>query len=249
MKKLFLFLIFILAVSACTSSPTLEPNVETPPVETPEASALTKELLVSGDWGPEETLGAYIEFHEDGTYIDSFAGEGDGPQEGTYEITGDEVALTRNEGGSWSLTLGEADDTLHYTRYLAIKDNPSYWDRSAPVPAGSERTVDTYPVIIVDSDAQLKPEATPKSKPSADAPVYEFRFCGGGCEEGDVESFAGSFTRVLARTETKEEVNGVEDYWYLVGVELNWYSGALIDGEPVDSFKISYAWMHGSELQ
>ncbi|MFA6024030.1 MAG: hypothetical protein WC777_02330 [Candidatus Gracilibacteria bacterium] len=243
MKKLFLLSLLTLGLTACATSPNPEPIVE-------DSLTLTEDLLVSGDWGPVGVLGAYIEFNEDGTYLDSFAGEGGAPVEGAYQIEGEKMMLTpRNGEAPWSMTLGESADSLYYTVYLTADGSPKYWDRNTPVPAGSKRIVDSYSVIIVDSDAQVTPEATPKAKPEIGSPVYEFRFCAEGCEVGEIESFAGSFTGVLARTETKETVAGLEDYWYLVGVELGWYSGALIDGEPAYGTKISYAWVHGSELQ
>lgn len=242
MKKLLLLSAVVLGITACSPSHA--------PAEVEEELTLSQDLLVSGSWGPVNVLGRYIEFYEDGTYLATFAGEGDRPREGIYQIEGEAVILTPNiDEAPWSLTLAESATDLYYTLYLAQEGSVAYWDRSKPVPEGSERTVDAYSVITVDSAAELKPEATPKSKPEIDAPVYEFRFCGEGCSVGAVESFAGSFTGVIARTEGKEMMNGVEDYWYLVGVELGWYSGAQIDGEPANGVKISYAWVHGSELQ
>lgn len=254
MKRL-LFSIFVLGTTACNSMPAPEPIIDPTPVESTAPSeeerlSLTQDLLISGDWGPQDSLGRYIEFRDDGTYTASLAGEGDGPEDGTYEIDGNEVLLTSDAGVAWGsgLTLGVDEDTLYYTTYLAYDADPWYWNRNAPVPAGSERTVDGHAVITVDSDADLKPEAAPKSAPAVDAPVYVFKFCGEGCDIGEVESFSGSFTGVLARTETQESFNEVKDYWYLVGVELGWYSAAILDGST-DGIKINYAWVHGSELQ
>lgn len=250
-KKIFFLSAFVFATSCSTNS---APSTVVPPSESPsttpteEALTLTQDLLVSGDWGPLATLGAYIEFTDAGAYTASLIGEGDGPETGTYTIEGNNVLLTSEQGIAWNLSLGESKDNLYFTVYLASDGTPRYWDRSSSVAAGTDRTVDSYPVVIVNSKATLKSDATPKSKPSADAPVYTFKMCAEGCTNGEVESFVDSFTGVLARTGTKETYNGVQDYWYLVGVELGWYSAALTE-ESNTGTKINYAWVHGSELQ
>jgi len=222
---------------------------ETEKIEETEEQSLSMGYLSSTDWGPEAGgLGAYIEFESDGTYVQSFAGEGGAPEAGTYEIVGDEIVLTGENNLEQIFTLGEYSNSFYFTEYLAEDGVIKYWNQNSAVPEESIRHLDSYILIITNEDLQPNESAVAKQYPRESSYYeYTFRFCGEGCENGEVESLSGAYRGILARTQFTQEVNGVEDYWYLANVELGWYSAALVNGNEVG--KVSEVWIHGSELE
>ena len=214
-----------------------------------EQSSLSMEYLSSTDWGPEAgVLGAYIEFETDGTYVQSFAGEGGESEPGTYELEEDAVILTGGNGSEQIFTFGEYSGSLYFTEYLATDGVIEYWNLKSSVPEASTRYFDSYILVTTKENLQPNESAVAKQYPRESSYYeYEFRFCGEGCENGEVESLRGAYIGILARTQFAQEVNEVEDYWYLANVELGWYSGALVSGQEVG--KVSEVWIHGSELE
>lgn len=209
---------------------------------------LSPEYLTQTDWGPEaSTLGAYIEFETDGSFVSSFAGEGDGPHPGTYSIENNKLILSYENGNESIYTLGSSTHSLYFTEYLAQNGVIRYWNLNSGVKPGEERFLNNFILLTLDSDLKPTESAIPKKAPQENEYYnYAFKEClEETCYEESLES---TFRSVIARTQYKKEINGVEDYWYLANVQLGWYSSAYYNNGK-ESEGTNQAWIHGSELE
>lgn len=234
---------------------------------------LTKEYLVSNEWGQEGSYGMQIKFNSDGTFDEHLAAEtGDLPVSGKFEIKNNRVLLevdtyagvsfeeAKETYGSnavyvpdRTLTLEKSDSSLFFTHFLANDGRIAYWNRSSKVPEGETRRYESY--IVITNKSDLKPKTNAKAKkepvfypeyPNYDGFDYSFNSCDPTCETGPVHNLSEIYKGVLGRTQFKDEVNGVEDYWYLVQITVPWYSIAKLGDK---STIVSLAWIHGSDLE
>ncbi len=261
MKTIFTALICALVLSACTAQ-----NLENPKPEAPtevQSFQITPEYLVGGEWGQENSgLGGFLIFKEDGTFESGFVGESDGiTDSGPFTIEGNEVTLkTESYGGlsfeeaqkKWTglirqadehLTFGQAQDSFFLTDYLARNGRIVYWNQNAQIPEGSSRRYENYLLLTTRPEWELKTDAALKPIPRANPNAYTYSFDDG---MGGPQPFSDFYRGVAARSQFKETVNGVEDYWYLVRVDLGWYTLARLGDTPTD---VSLGWLHGSELE
>mgnify|MGYP001580114985 CR=1 FL=1 len=238
--------------------------------ENNDSVVLTKEYLVSNGWGQEGRYGSWIKFYTDGTFDEGLAAEtGDLPTSGSFIIKNNSVMLktekyiglpfneAKEKYGENAiyvpdqvLTLREFDNSLFFTHYLERNGIIRYWNRSSKVSEGSERMFDSYILITTQKDLKPKINSTVRSRPYDGSASYSFNSCDPTCETGAPHTLAEVYEGVLARTRFKGSVNGVEDYWYLVNIELPYYSVAKINNEIVNQAMDSLlAWIHGSELE
>ncbi len=261
MKTIFTALVCALLLTACVPQ-----NLENPKPETlteVQSFQITPEYLVGGEWGQENSrLGAYLIFKEDGTFESGFAGESDGiTDSGPFTIEGNEVTLKTEQYSDLSLeeaqkiwpyliqqadrhlTFGQAQDSFFSTDYLAQEGRIVYWNQNAEIPEGSARRYENYLLLTTRPEWELKTDAALKPIPRANPNAYTYSFDDG---MGGPQPFSDFYRGAVARTQFKETVNGVEDYWYLVHVDLGWYTLAWL-GET--STHVSLGWVHGSELE
>lgn len=239
-------------------------------LENNERPTLMKEYLASSKWGQEEQYGSWIKFYVDGTFNEGLAAEtGDLPTSGSFIIQNNNVILKTEKYAGLSfneakkkygtnaiyipdkiLTLRESDNSLFFTHYLADNGIIRYWNKSSRIPESSERIYKWY--ILVTTQQSLKPKinATVRSHPYDGSASYSFNSCDPTCETGAPHTLTEVYKGVLARTQFKDNVNGVEDYWYLVNIELPYYSVAKLFNDIVsDATDFQLAWIHGSELE
>ncbi len=229
---------------------------------------LTKEALVSGSWGQEGPYGLQISFHPDGTYEERAAGEtGQVPVSGVFEIQNNAVTLTPQKYGGEpfdvakkkygmnvyevpvrTLTIGMSNSSLLFTTYLENKGMIEFWDRSTNVPAGVKREYKSYILETITSQAKPKSTAVLKSAANSYAQTYRFVDCDPTCEKGADYRLSEVFSRVVARTQFTESLNGVDDYWYVAQVVVPWYSIVKINNKDSEMPLTFVGWIHGSEL-
>lgn len=225
-------------------------NTEEPVEVQEQVFKPTKEYLVSTDWGPQKgTLGAYINFNADGTFESNFQGETDGMSpSGTFKISGNALSLDNTHFGSFTpdeveekfgytpigietITFHTTDESLHFTKYLEADTGAKYWDPNSPVEEGSIRNVDGYEIDITNNNQILKDGATAKALPVVGSDEYTFDLL-----DDQQTLVADVFNGVI----------GSYEDWFLIDISLNWYGSAVLNG---DTMKISYAWVHESELE
>jgi len=236
------------------------------PEQVAEVTTLTKEYLVSGKWGQEGPYGMQIKFNADGTFNEHLAAEtGDLPVSGSFEVEDNGVSLRVEKYADLpydeaeekfglnavympdrTLTLEESDSSLFFTHYLENKGHIAYWNKLSEVPGGEAREFESNILITTQQDLEPKVDATFRSRPHLISSTYSFNSCDPTCETGPDHELSEIYNRVLARTQFKDELNGVEDYWYLAQVTVPWYSVAKLNNE---SLRVSIAWLHGSELE
>ncbi len=261
MKTIFTALVCALLLTACVPQ-----NLENPKPEAPkevQSFELAPEYLAAGKWGEEDSaLGSHIVFNEDGTFVASFAGESDGITfSGPFTIEGNEITLKtelysdlslEEAQKTWSyltpkaddhLTFGKTQDSFFSTDYLAQEGRIVYWNQNAEIPEGSARRYENYLLLTTRPEWELKTDAALKPIPRANPNAYTYSFDDG---MGGPQPFSDFYRGVAARSQFKETVNGVEDYWYLVRVDLGWYTLARLGDTPTD---VSLGWLHGSELE
>lgn len=228
---------------------------------------LTKEYLVSSEWGPEAgPYGMHIKFNADGTFNEQFAGEtGDLPVSGSFQIKNNSVTLkvekyagktfeeaqkTHGSNAVYisdrTLTLEKSDSSLYFIDYLANDGRIAYWNRSSKVPEDKERQYESYILITVQKNLKPKINAALKFRPYTTSANYSFNDCDPTCETGSAHKLSEIYKGILARTQFKGTLNGAEDYWYLAQVDVPWYSVAKLNKEIAT---VSLAWIHGSELE
>lgn len=233
-------------------------------------TTLTKEYLISSEWGQEGgQYGKQIKFNADGTFDEHLAAEtGDLPTSGSFEVKNNAVVLKvekyaglpfaeakeKYKGNAIyipdrTLTLKRSDSSLFFTDYLVNDGHIAYWNRSSKVPEGQERQYESYVLITTKKVLKPKINATLKSSPYATSANYSFNSCDPTCETGPAHNLSEIYEGVVARTQFKETLNGIEDYWYLAQITVPWYSIAKLNNEIITSMFLSLAWIHGSELE
>lgn len=250
---LILIVSFLFVGTACQSNTITE-------VE-PAQSETTYDYA-AGEWGQKEPWGMQLKLNADGTFEESFAGESDAYGiSGSYEVTETGVNLKVEKYLDLSfeeahekynvsfvedktLTLEKSTTSVFFTDYLAENGKIHYWNRLSKLPEGEKRELENY--IVVSTQSDLKPKAYATAKRAPVGGVYTFNDCMPSCEDGEEHIISEVYKRVLARTEFQEELNGALDYWYLVDIDVPWYSVAKLNGEYQ---RITTAWMHGSELE
>ncbi len=147
-----------------------------------------------------------------------------------------------------TLTLERSDSSLQFTHYLANDGHIAFWNLSSKIPEGSKREYESY--ILLTTQKNLKPKLNAKVRPGLyeSSPGYTFDLdsCHPDCENKKFHPLEEVYGGVLARTQFKENINGSEDYWYLVKIDVPIYSTAKLYNRDVN---ISFAWIHGSELE
>lgn len=235
-----------------------------------DALFLTKEYLISSKWGQEGQYGSWIKFYANGIFDEGLAAEtGDLPTSGSFIIKNNSVILkTEKYAGlpfneakekystnaiyipDQILTLRKFDNSLFFTHYLENNGRIRYWNKSSKVSEGSKRIFDSYILTTTQKDLKPKINTTAKYLPYNGSVSYSFNSCDPTCETGAPHTLLEVYKGVLARTQFKDNFNGIEDYWYLVNIELPWYSVAQINNEIVkQAMDSSLAWIHGSELE
>lgn len=234
---------------------------------------LTREYLVSNEWGQEGSFGMQIKFNTDGTFDEHLAAEtGDLPVSGVFEVKNNRVSLkvekyadkTFDEAkkiyGSnavyipeRTLTLEKSDSSLFFTHFLANNGRIAYWNRSSKVPEGDRREFESYILTTTQKDLKPKINAIAKERPifypkhpNYDGFDYSFNSCDPTCETGTTHALSEIYKGIIAKTQFKDTINGTEDYWYLAQITVPWYSVAKLRGEITT---VSTAWIHGSELE
>lgn len=253
-----------------------EESVETNSQQSEEQTVettLTKEYLITSEWGQENSYGMQIEFNSDGTFDEYAAGEtGDLSVSGKFEIKKNSVLLKVDTYAGVSfeeakkiyeskatyipdrtLALEKSDSSLFFTHFLANDGRIAYWNRSSKIPDGETRRYESY--IVITTHPDLKPKINAKAKdtpvfypeyPNYDGFDYSFSSCDPTCETGLEHNLSEVYKGILAKTQFKDELNGVEDYWYLAQITVPWYSAAILRKQITH---VSLAWIHGSELE
>lgn len=235
-----------------------------------DSALLTKEYLVSSYWGQEGPYGAGIKFNTDGTFKEGFAGEtGDLPTSGSFTIKNNFVILKTEKyaGVSFNeakekygdnaiyipermLTLYKSDNSLLFTHFLVDNGRIAYWNKSSKVPEDSKRIFASYIVTTIQKNLKPKINTTVKNYPHANSAAYRFFSCEFDSECGTPYALAAVYKGVIARTKFKDNTNGIEDYWYLVNIEVPWYSEIKLNNERATNLvDYKFAWIHGSELE
>ena len=207
---------------------------------------LTKDYLVSGDWGPEYQAGTSLTFKKDSTYeayIDY--GQDFDRKKGTYEIKDGTLTLYIEGGETVFLSGGRLvreDSSPTYRFCLQFSNSTVVWNKKTSVPAGTRITIGQVAAITagrlkgtvtVNAKFRERPDTSSRAlscmvlKEGPDAP-----------EEIKLDyAPAGSVIGILARTEKKFRVEKWENYWYYVEV-FDAYR-----------FKAQKAWMFGEFIK
>lgn len=237
---------------------------------------LTKEYLASSTWGQEGLYGMTIKFNSNGTFDEGYAGEtGDPGRSGQFKIQDYSVLLKVETYGGLSfeeaketydvsyvpdrtLTLEKSDSSILFTHFLENNGRIAYWNRSSKVPEGEARRYESYIVIATQPDLKPKINAVAKAEPIfyPEFPNYDgfdYSFMSAGCdptcdEPGEkVHDLSEVYKGIVARTQFKDELNGVPDYWYLAKINVPWYSVVKLSGKKTAT--VSLAWIHGSQME
>lgn len=213
------------------------------------STELNKNLLTSEKFLSESGMhSSSIKFFDDDKYTHEMSSEGMGwYNEGTYEIKDNKVILhctkcAESKGAEESdcfKTLGEAEcfivedlNSFYYSKKLVCKSYGGKWMdtvtikvefplMTSKVKADEKRTIDNVPALTTGiTNATIIETANLKKSPnetSENIEYYEEMY-----EEAKSMIPANINVKVLAKTEEKAKINGVEDYWYYI--EANYFT-------------------------
>lgn len=195
---------------------------------TPLEANIGVDDLTNDTWGPEEmSLGYYIEFKSDGSYVKNFAGPGSWMCTGKYSISNGVVALGRGEFADATprdymdcekkqCTIKEDNASFYRTKVLSCKPGKAqYWKKSAIVKPGLETKVQGYSVILMGvKKAQVKTAMKVRFKPDAESKAYYFDSLEGAGGRDSLPK--GHEIEILARTKDKVKVGDNLNYWFYV---------------------------------
>lgn len=239
------FIIASISIISCNSGNKSEKNADNS-----QSFELTKSLLTSEKF--ESIHGMYsssINFLEDDKYNHEMGSEGMGwYNEGTYEIKDNKILLhctkcaeikEDSKESDCFKTLGEAEcfiedtpNSLYYSKNLICRSYNGKWMeneiievefplKSSRLKAGEKRKINNSPAIIMGYISATTTEtAYLKESPSETAENVDFFI--EKYEEPEPMIPTNYSVKILAKTENKVSVKGVEDYWYYI--EVNHYS-------------------------
>ncbi len=232
------------------------------PTASTNQTALTNAYLSSQEWGPENgSLGLFISFKANGTFSQYPQGETDGLiVTGSYTVVDNKVVLKPELTGGLpydgsvivpnSMMLEQANDSLFSAEYLAENGRIAYWNRSKNVAEGSLVRYENYILVTNNKNLQPKSQGVAFARPFVYDASYEFLWCDTECSPSSRRiPLSEVFGKAAARTQFKDELNGVNDYWYLVSIERAIYSTFTTIGIRTMEGLPDFVWVHGSNLE
>ena len=258
MKKLFIIIIILSIYTLCFPD------------------NLTLKYLVDTKWGPENNIsGYYIKFKNDSTFEISTMGQCvDLPYYGNFEIDKKDLILKLMKYGNDNLDSAK-EIILEFTisnesiyRYLYLKylkgnlvniNNDeikfSFWDLNSSIPDGSKRYIETkkygkIPIYILNLKKEVVENPEIYTYPSTDSSIYVFYH-----DLYDKNKIIKkSYNGIIGRSESKDVVNNILDYWYLLDFNIDLMNGGYKiknkDGELIEDYSdFSGFWIHGSFLK
>ncbi|HOD15235.1 MAG TPA: hypothetical protein PLA65_12240 [Spirochaetota bacterium] len=188
---------------------------------------ITKDYLLSGDWGSEYQVGTKLVFKKDSTY-DAFMDYGQDfeKKKGTYSIKDGALNLYLEDGTTAFLTGGRLvrdDASVIYRFCLKFDGGTVVWNKKTIVSEGTRIKIGSTPAITtgrksgtvtVNAKFRERPDTSSRAlacwilKETPDAP-----------EEVQLPYVpAGTVIGILARSENKMKVEKWNNYWYYVEV-------------------------------
>lgn len=236
-----------------------------------DSPIITKEMLVQNEWGAENGgMGKWIEFLEDGTFntinkepTEYYKYSGDFRIEDNVLIldinyfNDEPIDETEFKGVTRTriFTLEDTVLSLYLTHFLEEYKSlyRKYWNQGSTIPKGSTRILEgqIFDPVLIPVSKTLRPsnDADIYTQPNANSGIMAFLgSCAPDCEDRLVYTAKDVVFKVIARTNFREKVNGVEDYWYYVDLESGWGTSLYVDGKDLEHGG-QFGWIHGSEIK
>ncbi|MEI1279629.1 hypothetical protein V6Z05_14970 [Leptospira venezuelensis] len=203
------------------------------------SNAIDKDLLITTAWGPDIVTGEgwVMEFKENQTYTELYAGEGCGGYNGSYEIKSNHLFLEpeKNPGctpenkpvKNKKCFLEKSDQSLYYTQRLNCGENLFYWNYNSKLGSGQKRNYKGIELVTIGLiNSQTTSNVKFRDTPNQNSLSFKCSFIDEGHQQVESEYIpTGNDIVIIGRQTQKVKIAQWENYWYLIAVSSNAYNG------------------------
>ncbi|MCR1795598.1 MULTISPECIES: hypothetical protein [unclassified Leptospira] len=207
------------------------------------SNRIDKKLLVTTAWGQDIITGEgwVLEFKEDQTYTEYYAGEGCGGYSGSFEIKSNQVFLEpeKNPGctpenkpvKSKKCILEKTDQSLYYTQRLNCGENSFFWNYSSELGSGENRKYKGIEIVTVGQiNSQTTANVKFRENPNQNSLSFKCSYIDEDHQQMESEYIpTGKDIVIIGRQTQKVRIGQWENYWYLIAVSSNAYNGCYSD--------------------
>lgn len=227
------------------------------------SEAFDHEYLINHRWGPDGGgFGLYLSFHEDETYVISFAGEGGNRFVGNFEIVNNTVVLTPTE---WLGDIGYFEQFAEVQTYSYYFSETSFineegiigdqghifYDLDSGI-SDSNKSIELNGVnalkIGEKQTATINYNCYVRCGPGTDYEYYIFQLM----NQDDFTPFLeiGREIEIWARSIHEETIGEFTGPWYYCDLKLDWYDNMILNNEePQRYYTNMKVWIYGPLVQ
>lgn len=240
------------------------------------ADVLTKNYLMDNEWGPDiGDLGLYFKFAPDNTFKTDSNYEGGDFYIGTYQVTGNKLALKISKAGGESrdligktlaYTLVYDNDAIYFTTYLDLANSSNYqdrtikklWNHNAIVKNGQKRIFQKMRTKTINNLATIKDTTSYYEFPREGSKRFMFSIFDDKHDKVSEWSYTvpaevlrqpylNGQIRLILRTAERDNNNL---YWYCIDLPIGngGYDGLKLEGSGKEWNKSSLGWIKQTDI-